>query len=146
MIEPTLTTKTVADYSDAERANFKEQFQRTARIYSIGRISGLLASLALVALIGYLRNPGPSLFWLCMAGLGVIGVPLVLILASPSPKCPACRRVVERELANFCPECGGTLDENTCGSCKKTLRFGKGRSYWIKYCTHCGVQLDDGGI
>ncbi|MGE5191287.1 MAG: hypothetical protein ACM3U2_02215 [Deltaproteobacteria bacterium] len=71
------------------------------------------------------------------------------------PRCPACTNEIDEypsEYWRFCPACGGTAIEAgtwlrapQCPSCG-TLRKGKGRDYRVRFCTTCGVKLDDGGV
>jgi hypothetical protein len=73
-------------------------------------------------------------------------------------ECPACHNRLDFcEVGDYCPDCGSNQIEgdnrlkypqcNACG--KKLFRCGKGgigRSYKIRYCTNCGVFLDEEGF
>ena len=76
--------------------------------------------------------------------------------------CPGCSNLIgcyNQFRASFgahCPECGseklrpdapdGLIRTVYCEGCGKRLRFGKGRDFVIRYCTHCGLKLDERGL
>lgn len=66
-------------------------------------------------------------------------------------ECSACHNRVGSQPRDYCPECGSDQLEKKkwswpkCNSCGKRLKNGKGR-YTIRYCTHCGVFLDEKGF
>jgi hypothetical protein len=157
--------KTAADYSEAEKTQFKKNFEPTAKNYR--RFSKIVTAMFLLLgvlfliffilgsnkflpekYVGWVFIPWGSLLLISIVAALVLGV-------KHDPACPACKRGVGRALKTFCPECGsnqfvlGSLSERShCSSCKKSFISGGmgGRSYKIRFCTHCGILLDDKGI
>lgn len=81
---------------------------------------------------------------------------LVSLFWSRRLKCPACRRRLIDRIGRFCPECGNrSLEEpdprdllpaHPCTACSKKLHWGKGARIQLRYCTHCGLLLDEQGV
>jgi DNA-directed RNA polymerase subunit RPC12/RpoP len=78
---------------------------------------------------------------------------VAMILAHTCLKCPKCAVSLDRTNGPFCPECGSrALSEGrfwsfpACTQCGCTLRNGKGRTFRIRYCNHCGSHLDVDGL
>jgi hypothetical protein len=156
--------KTAADYSESEKAQFKKQFEPIAKNYR--RFSKMLMtgflSLGILFLIFFMLGSGKVLpekyagwFLIFWGSLLVIFILTAFVLGvKHDPVCPACKRGVDRALKTFCPECGsdhfilgGFFKKTHCNSCKKSfIGGGKSRSYKIRFCTHCGIPLDDKGI
>ena len=81
-------------------------------------------------------------------------------LGTPSMVCPACQHGVDLDhVANHCPHCGaapvshvGLYDTPFCKPCGRELTKedegdgDDGRTYSIRYCTHCGLLLDEQGL
>lgn len=135
-------------WSDEERSRYKAQFR------SVARRCRLFSAVAVASFIGlwlsiFLATRGPgthSLGWLAGACAVIF---LACVLYGPVLLCPACDTVLgSRTLASICPECGGRLgDGQRCSACGRTFsRTGKARGYTLRYCTTCGVKLDDKGI
>jgi ribosomal protein S27E len=155
--------KIAAEYSENERAQFKKQFEPIARSYrrTSKRVVWIFLSLAFLFLIffvlgskGIIPQQFVSKFALFFTALLFIFIFAVLILAIKyDPVCPACEKGVDHVLRTFCPECGNEgLVHNSfftrarCLSCSKVFAGGKGRCYKIRFCTHCGILLDEEGI
>ena len=71
----------------------------------------------------------------------------------PLLECPACTGGLCRRLKRYCPACGSVkLERGTgslsahCNACKKELWAGKHSNYKIRFCTHCGIPLDEKGL
>ena len=135
-------------WTDEERLRYKAQFRSVARKYRIwGGVA--VASFITIWLSLFLasRSPGaPALGW--VAGIGA-AIFLACILYGPVLLCPACGQMLgSKTLAASCPECGGQLrDGEHCLACGRTFsKSGKGRGYSLRYCTNCGINLDDRGI
>ena len=70
------------------------------------------------------------------------------------PKCTSCQNCIQLPPAGpYCPTCGNDHLQKArwggayCMVCKNHLTHNRGgRTYKIKYCTHCGVHLSDRGI
>lgn len=70
------------------------------------------------------------------------------------PKCPLCQNCIYLPPAGpYCPTCGKSHLQKArwgsryCTVCKNHLTNNRGgRTYKIKYCTHCGVTLSDQGL
>jgi hypothetical protein len=83
--------------------------------------------------------------------IALIGTSLILFFTMPGITCPACQKSAET-FDKFCPECGASglhvdkLLGTRCDSCGKTLGTYKTRNYRIRFCTHCGVMLDQTGL
>jgi hypothetical protein len=84
-------------------------------------------------------------------------------MVTPKLPCPGCQQDLEvAKLGDYCPDCGAkeTIEKkevltgaiNTkhpkCTSCGTKFTAGRSgkRIYRIRFCTHCGVFLDDKGI
>jgi hypothetical protein len=149
--------RVATDYSDEERARFREVFApRAARYRRHSRLSLLIGCCAFVGWMAAIRFlPGFGLEW--VGGILFLGMLALLLFGSfsqPSLECPACYSDVDsRQLGRFCPECGSEqfrtrswLLAPNCDSCGAVPRRGKSRGYSIRACTHCGVLLDDRGV
>lgn len=143
-----LPTKLVSDYSEAERAGFRKSFEPVATDYRAFNYGSII--LAVVLLAGVVLLPSNKwIFWF----LGFIGIYL-LGYQFFKPLCPACSRNVDAGADRYCPECGsdrispgGFWTSAKCIACGKILRLGRGRRFYkARYCTHCGVFLDEQGI
>lgn len=147
-------SKMAADYTDAEKAQFKEEFGPTAKRYRLcsNLMVGALLVWGFLLVISATEVLPFSMDWLgglfLFLWLAIIGSWLVF----GQPVCPACGRGVDRALRTICPECGGRLVPGkifrlpSCSSCAKSLGGGKSRHYTVRYCTHCGILLDERGI
>jgi hypothetical protein len=135
-------------WTDDERSRYKAQFRSVARKYRI--FAGVTAgSFIATWLLVFLATRGPgghALVWL--AGICALAF-VACILYGPILLCPACSQVLGgKKLASTCPECGGRLvEDQRCSACGRTFsRAGKARGYTLRYCTNCGIKLDDKGI
>jgi hypothetical protein len=155
--------KLVSDYSDSERAQFVKEFEQIAQGYRRSSkivVAGFL-SLAFLFFIffalgsnGFLPQGFVSLLVVLWIGLFFVFFLAALFLAIKyDPICPACRNGVDYALKVFCPECGGRklvsgglFKQARCLSCGKVFTRGKGRGYKIRFCTHCGIPLNNKGI
>jgi len=147
---PTPVTRFVTDYTEEERARFREVFQPIAEHY---RRRSRIASLGIVAaifsiIIGF-ALPKSYAIW---PGIVSICALLFTFLVSPRiPTCPACGNALGCRFGRYCPECCGELEPARwwrgplCRSCG-TLYWGKRRNFDLRVCTHCGVLLDARGL
>jgi hypothetical protein len=155
--------KTAADYSEAEKIQFKKNFEPTAKNYRRFSkiVTAMFLSVGILFLILFILGsnkilPGRYVGWLFIPWgfLLLISIVIALVLAIRfDPVCPACKRGVDRTFKIFCPECGSSqllsgsfFKSPRCNSCGKVFGRGKSRRYKIKFCTHCGISLDDKGI
>jgi hypothetical protein len=145
--------KISADYSESEKEIFCDQFKPIARRYRFCSRTFIIIFLALFIpmFFGLLdRIQIGKWFPFLFVGMMLFAIAFFILLR---PICPACKRKVEGDVRKFCPECGNSdLTPKSfflwakCHSCGVNLRRGKGRSYKIRCCTHCGVFLDGKGI
>ncbi len=140
--------KLAVDYTEVEKEQFREQFRPIAKRDRVYSWIYLVVLFCFFALLFYSAIKGSWVTRLFM-GLGVIFIFLYVFLR---PLCPACKRGVDEMVRTFCPECrgkvspGGFFKAPQCLSCGLDLWRGKGRSYKIRCCTHCGVFLDGKGF
>jgi hypothetical protein len=144
----------VADYSNEERSRFRETFGSIAARYrrqgrkALWRIVGGAACILLGMLLPKFLFPWFGLlafiFWCAV---------LVSAINAPSLICPGCSNDIEYNFGSYCPECGKTQlrpgswsGERWCNACGKAIRRGKGRSFKMRVCTHCGLLLDERGL
>jgi len=141
--------KLVSDYDESEKAEFVKVFRPRARDYRCFKALFVCSFIALIVALFVFKSDG--LFgWFS----GFVGVYLVLYFTLFKPRCPACGKNADTCVRTFCPECGsrkispgGFMRSIECLSCGEVLRRGKGgRGYRVRYCTHCGVFLDNKGI
>ena len=87
--------------------------------------------------------------------LFALGVVLLIISKDLIiPRCPSCQNCIQLPpTGKYCPTCGNSHLQETkwgviyCVVCQKYLTNNRsGRTYKIKYCTHCGVHLSDRGV
>ena len=95
--------------------------------------------------------PDRYAIWVGVPAIALIAFGLVIFFTQPALDCPECGKSLEN-FGEHCPSCGEPgLDVNKwkgtrCNSCKKHLGTYKGRTYRIRFCTHCGVLLDGRGV
>jgi len=91
-----------------------------------------------------------------VAGLGAMLswlIAVVMLITGSRVRCSKCNRNVAAHVARLCPECGAESIEKRkwyqtphCTSCGATFVTRKGSGKWtVRYCTHCGVLLDESG-
>ena len=143
--------KTVSDYSEAEKAEIRSTFRHQAALHAARsrKIAWIVCAFVACGIIVMCsRNGGLRLinfFIPCFVGF------VVFALFEKSLLCSACRLDIEW-IVTFCPECGGKVKlggwftSAQCLSCGKKLFRRRGRSYRIKYCSHCGVLLTEHAI
>ncbi len=90
--------------------------------------------------------------WVAGPGMALIGVALVVFFTLPPLGCPACTRAADGALDCYCPACGSEqlkvnrLWGSYCNGCGRRFGHYRYRNYPIRYCTHCGVVLDEAGV
>jgi hypothetical protein len=140
----------VSDYTPQERDTLYETFQqiavkhrRRARAELCAGVGFFAFGIIAVGLQEFSLIWGAMACWLIAVAVEVTGPPLV---------CPGCDNLIENT-NRYCPDCGGTplisdgfFKAAECTVCGKTLRFGKHRSFRMRFCTHCGVMLDEKGL
>jgi hypothetical protein len=150
----TAPAREVADYSVEERSHFREAFSSIAAGYRhhahIGYfgVGGFAACILLAMILSKWLFP-----WFFVPGLIFWLIALGSALSAPQLICPGCSNDIEHRFESYCPECGsrqfqrrGWWRSPSCTACGKTMRRGKGRSYKIRACTHCGLMLDERGL
>jgi hypothetical protein len=85
-----------------------------------------------------------------------LAIPVGIIAANRTLRCPECRKTVARAYGDYCPEreCGTrSLSQEhwwsfrTCAACGRELRCRKGgRLFKVRYCGHCGCHLHEHGF
>lgn len=144
------------DYSPEELQSLREQFRPLAgRWRSFVRLQQRLIALwiGIVICLFFFRIqwllPVAVVLYMAAFALGIF-MEFSLKLC-----CPGCQNNLERELGDYCPECGhrggmqspGWLRGMKCDRCGMTLSYQKGRrAFKIRACTHCGLPLDEEGI
>jgi hypothetical protein len=138
--------KTAANYSEAEKEQFRSEFSHIARQYRIYNYVVLIMGVAAFLLL-ILSKRNDSWYWF-FSFLALAILYSILF----GPVCPACKQRVDGRIRTFCPECGGRVSPGgfckapQCLSCGVDLWQRRRRSYKIRFCTHCGVFLDGIGI
>ena len=144
-----------SEYSNAERKQFEDEFKQLAEHYRAKRkrakqwINAFFLCVAAMVVGSLVHN-------LLLFGLsGIAGVLAWLCGHFNSPKlliCPACQQNLLGGFGKFCPECDGNLgrvsfiDDTRCSSCAKKLCLKGGRNFRMRYCTYCGLKLEDEGM
>ena len=142
-------------YSPGQLAQFRATFKPQAERYRLRSNLFLPAYFLCFGGATLLRFcPG----WTRLIPIAVLCAGIVLLLVAmftSMPHCPACDSKLVGGIATHCPECGsasviqtrgGMFQAHQCQACGKMLRCGKGRTFQIRACTHCGVVLDDNGL
>jgi hypothetical protein len=160
---PTPPERHVSDYSAEERERLRATFAPIAADRRLHRLvcgvafAGFMI-LMLLARISLKSNPLP--WWKALPwwhSWGMISCFLLAIGAavlSPGATCPGCSNDAENSFGRYCPDCGrrqlepGSFWSSPfCGACRKTMYRNRGRRrYKIRFCTHCGVPLDEKGF
>ena len=145
----------VTDYTADEVARFQEEYRplatsyrRHARIRGFGMVSSQLS--ILLGLV--LPWPFTMFFW----AYGICSFAFFMFARKRLPHCPACRRSPDVGQGVFCSGCGSRALERShgcfsggpeCRACGKWMSRGRGgRNYKIRFCTHCGLGLDEKGL
>jgi hypothetical protein len=147
----------------AEFAPVAASYRRRSRIVMY-LLSPLLVG---IILLNFFPKALPNLFHdyfaqhfpdLTIVDVVVPGFICCLIAAAccspPDLTCPGCSNNLRDEPADFCPECGARAVEPRrgihfprCTACGKSLNRGpKYRNYKVRFCTYCGLKLDDQGL
>ena len=156
--KPAIPPRKFCDYSQAEIAEFQEQFRGFQRRFGwvprAARWAGVSVALVLTLLVVSVapatvpETRGGVL--LVAAAVGALVFAFLGLLWEGVLHCPACGEHLRRELGLFCPECGGRIVETTslvdtahqCADCGKHISA-RNPSWQIKHCTHCGVRLEE---
>jgi hypothetical protein len=132
------------------RAVFHESVQRQRR--HLRRIVVLfVVFLSTVALgIAFGKSPWNPVIG-AAAFLSWVGF-MVLLFTAPALRCGKCDMKLDSAVDRLCPECGNTSVVKTgwwaapsCSSCGKVFTSRRGRGWAIRFCTYCGVHLDEIG-
>ena len=165
---PDPPAREVADYSAEERSRIQQQFaQIAAKCRRYGRIAVreiyILIGCIVFATFGFLGTSALSgrtaswLFpWILIPAGTVMLAFLVTAMLMPRPDCPGCSNRIDRSYGPYCPECGSRALESAgflrmsmsakCGACHKIFSTGRqGAGYMRRWCSHCGLKLDDEG-
>jgi predicted RNA-binding Zn-ribbon protein involved in translation (DUF1610 family) len=73
---------------------------------------------------------------------------------APTLTCPGCSNNLRDQPADYCPECGAhailrgdDYYSARCTACGKTMDpRPRGCAYKVRYCTYCGLKVDDKGL
>jgi hypothetical protein len=165
-------TKVVDEYSAEELLKFRRQFapvaqqyrKRGLRMFSVCVYVFLLCLLCMGIDITanvfqiyakWINILLPLALWFLM--LSLFAGFIFFKLSMSRVKCPACHnRVLDRPV-QYCPDCGSSQIEAgnfwgrlpKCNACGKKLFLSgrnRGKFFAIRYCTHCGVLLDEKGL
>lgn len=145
------------EYSPDELAAFQAEFQRRwsrRKRWVLPCYVGLCVwAIGMIAILLSAVIDGTRLLLLMLAFLAIVAYAAVFLRF---PRCPACTNETDEypgEYCHFCPACGGTAigpatwaRAPECQACGITLRFGKRRDFKIRFCTSCGVKLDECGV
>jgi predicted RNA-binding Zn-ribbon protein involved in translation (DUF1610 family) len=147
LVEP---IRYVNDYTPEERGRLHEAFQQVAAKYRrhIGTALAAAVGFAGCCILGAaLREP--AIGWLAMVCWLVA---LCASVTSPPLVCPGCDNRIET-INRYCPDCGGArvvrhsiFKAPECTACGKMLRTHRYRTYRMRFCTHCGILLDEKGL
>jgi hypothetical protein len=145
------------------QGTFQAQARRTRKRHEAVGCFGLLAVFSLFATLLLLSHPDRfAWYWAFVAGAAGTAL-LVWVRPAPWPDCPACSGSFRR-LGVYCPHCGDRLSTDAtptradCAGCgyrmsivskapqyKQEYRMSSDyrfRLVPIRYCTHCGTQLN----
>jgi hypothetical protein len=155
---PPTPERIASDYTDEERAAFAKMFkpflERYRKRENIAHTFfwAFGACCLLVIIIGGNKpNTSAAIWGFCAMICWALGA----FFAPPLPKCPACRNHTSEPLGEFCPECGSRSlfanQERSAAKCRPITHrtrpsTRRGRKYYIRYCTHCGLHLDEDGL
>lgn len=139
------------DFTASEVANLQAQFKMACRRYRRRATAGLAAMAASGG--GGIALGVSTVHWEIAGALWFIGIVAFVLSVLRLPTCPACGREVDGCCGEYCPRCGahavalaGLLSQPICRACGLVIRFGKGRGYPIRYCSVCGIMLDEKGF
>jgi len=152
--EPDQQTKR---YSPEDVRRLQAEFAPVAaryRRHTVIALCGILVLIACIATDRFLSRP--ILKEEFGTGLILFGIIAAAVLLAPDLTCPGCSNDMDDEPADYCPECGAcsvqprtTFGSASCRTCGKTLYHGPGyknRRYKIRFCTYCGLKVDDKGL
>lgn len=151
--ENTHSRRSANDYSAEELRYFQQQFMPKAQRYRKwwrGFRMGMLLLFPVVFISGLIL-PHPE-YGFILIGIGLTAL-LVAVFFYPPLHCPACQSHLEVEFGQYCPQCCTTglipADQRDFPCCKNCgdLRRGKGgRNYKIRFCSRCGIPVDQRGV
>jgi hypothetical protein len=150
-------------YSEADLARFQAQFRLDAQRIAKLRIflGGAIIAFFTFCVGCFVLGAIPAAVGVARACIPLAFLSFAVVLAAlvwqRRLKCPACRRRLFDRFGSWCPECGsrslGDPDPNDivprypCTGCGRKFRWGKGASVFrLRYCSHCGVFLDEQGL
>ena len=143
--------KFVGQYSEPEKVEIRADFEKIGRNYKWGLIILQVIFFGALAffMLGFFNSTSP--LWLLCLACSVFLAAAILGFFWPRLYCPGCLIVMDQGFGSFCPECGGKLSfgilkGTKCCDCGNELRRGRGRSYTIKFCSYCGVQVHEKGF
>jgi LSD1 subclass zinc finger protein len=139
------------DNSQAVPVDVRRNFAATASAYRrIRRISKIAFALAIVVLLACAAT---QIAWLIGIFFALMVVGFIAAWSMPGLICPACSAKANLPVGPHCSECNGMFGardrfgRSECGSCRKTLSWGKGgRHFKVRFCTYCGAFLDERGV
>ena len=144
---PFVPKKFASEYTKQEKTDFRKQVKKA--VSKRNRLILYFFGLMVLYVVGLKSSP---FTW--VTPLPFVLMFIVLLCAMYPPlKCPGCQNLLE-DLDNFCPECGqpniwkASNRKADCDQCGIRMRRGKrgGRSWTIKYCSFCGVSVDENGF
>jgi hypothetical protein len=148
----------VSEGVNIEAKDFRSAFAKTASTFRKRNLFVAFVFIPLILLFWYAASTSNTRL-LIPAFIAVLVVFVLGNLTLPKLICPSCHLSLETDIVQFCPECGcGELVRKEgekyflswprCRGCGKELARGRAgrRAYLIKFCTRCGVYLDQRGI
>jgi len=150
LYKPLPVTRPASTYTSEERPRFEADFRpRVKRYRRRLRIAHVAMILFAGMLIGGLLAPKQLFHYFA---LGAVSAWVIGVLTAPRmPTCPACENLIDVCFGEHFPECGAGLDKRPwlgplCPKCGKRLLWGRRRNFKVRYCTHCGLELDEAGF
>lgn len=144
------TTKRRADYTAAELAQFRVEFEQNWSRRKLLAIPSYVALGCWVCgmLAGLVLQPAFFVDILLYLGLLLLAIITYIAVALRFPRCPACNSEIDEFIKEYCPYCGQAglrpprfIRNPACDSCGTALGVGKGRTYPVRYCTSCGIPV-----
>lgn len=144
------------DREPENAARIRREFARIADRYRVVERRGKWAAAGFCATllaIGIVRPPQPIPSVLGLVAVAWWLAAMVFGFSLPGLSCPNCEEQLDRALLVYCPECGQNViddlsERTSCTACGASFtRSGRGGRWWtIRWCTVCGVLLDDRGV
>ena len=134
--------------------DFTSQFQPIAEEYrrKEKRRTKVIIYFVVCCLLGIIVGNVDSYLLKVLWYLNFLAIIILFAASWYKPLCPSCHSDVVAALGTYCPECGGTLQQVgalrgfECAGCGLRPSRNRGRNYKVRWCSSCGVKLDEAGI